>query len=582
MNEEYIKEVDGLGKEAKDILDGRKDEKETPDWQQKVDRFLTHLAAHYDVLRYRSDWSELYFGPHYDPTDGTPEDFNRWFKENLEKAITLLSGLADDLRLDRLSRTKPLTRPDDAELSEQLVLDSKKKGESRHVEYKDFNLAGLSDTKISDGWKDDLGHEMAGFASTAGRIYIGIEDNGTIVGIEGKEQDWSEKLIERAVGSVKPRVNWSCTLFEDAGTKLHVLRIDVAAVEPIYYFKGKPYLRDGTSSRPAEPEEVKERFRQHFAHRPLPSASEETKAQGAEKTEAGSWLLDMVLEAITSLNLYEEKQGPQRDPLKASLRSIREDIESNLPKARRVFGKESFYLKKLTSLSGNILKASKVTMLIDGGKSWNEWVEALQATERDARDLFDHLKTNANIRIDDLDFMKQDSAERAVRWLDSIGDELTTFIYEAPVYSRNLLRVGLFLSLAGEPSDAKEFKAAADELERLSWATSNTDYQAIIEAIPKLKQKINLLPFTKAEREILIPASTNKGQINKITVDTIPEGFLRIGDLNFDFEGDTRKRSEYTSAFDNLIAKGFVEHVSGNLYQLTSLAWDQLAPGSGS
>src|SRR2546425_308644 len=94
---------------------------------------------------------------------------------------------------------------DEQELVAQLQLDLAE-GESWHVEFKAYEHMQL-DVK-GNSWKDDLSHELAALASIGGKIYIGINDDGTVKGIGGSHQTWQEKLFERAVGRVEPKVNW--------------------------------------------------------------------------------------------------------------------------------------------------------------------------------------------------------------------------------------------------------------------------------------------------------------------------------------------------------------------------------------
>src|SRR6266702_1182743 len=125
------------------------------------------------------------------------------------------------------------TRYNDQELAAQLQQDLAE-GESWHIEFKDYDHK-LLDTKIADSWKDDLSHELAAFASIGGKVYIGISDDGTVKGISGSHQLWQEKLIERAVGRIKPKINWKSYYFTDPTTGLNLIRIDVLEDEPIYY-----------------------------------------------------------------------------------------------------------------------------------------------------------------------------------------------------------------------------------------------------------------------------------------------------------------------------------------------------------
>src|SRR5260370_30781881 len=114
----------------------------------------------------------------------------------------------------------------DEELATQLKRDLAE-GESWHTEFKEYDHTQLDVKKVVDSWKDDLSDELAALASIGGKIYIGVSDNGTVKGIGGSHQTWQEKLFERAVGRVKPRVNWKSYPFIDPSTGSSLIRIDL-------------------------------------------------------------------------------------------------------------------------------------------------------------------------------------------------------------------------------------------------------------------------------------------------------------------------------------------------------------------
>src|SRR5438094_10337394 len=116
-------------------------------------------------------------------------------------------------------------RYNDKELADQLQLDLAE-GESWHIEFKEYDYRCL-DEKIADSWKNDLSHELAAFASIGGKVYIGISDDGIVKGISGSHQTWQEKLFERALGRIKPKVNWKSYLFVDRANGLSLIRLDV-------------------------------------------------------------------------------------------------------------------------------------------------------------------------------------------------------------------------------------------------------------------------------------------------------------------------------------------------------------------
>jgi ATP-dependent DNA helicase RecG len=128
-------------------------------------------------------------------------------------------------------------------------------GESESLEFK---------RQIPDQVRD-LAKEIAAFSSSgAGRILLGVADDGTIHGLENmSDTGQRDQVFERIVGvcknikpPVRPELKWA-----DSQGK-HVLCISVAkGREPLYYVEYRPYIRHSTSSRPAEPAEVIEAVR---------------------------------------------------------------------------------------------------------------------------------------------------------------------------------------------------------------------------------------------------------------------------------------------------------------------------------
>src|SRR5260370_9039318 len=194
----------------------------------------------------------------------------------------------------------------DKELADQLQLDLAEE-ESWHIEFKEYDHIQLE--AMADSWRDDLAHELAALASIGGKIYIGISDDRTVKGIGGSHQAWQEKLFERAMGRVKPKVDWKSYYFVDPATDLILIRIDVLEGEPIYYVQGKPYIREGTTSRPAEPQEVNTHFKEYFAtHEPiLPTELERPKNDNRDQETQISWTGYLLMNILSSLKLYEQK-----------------------------------------------------------------------------------------------------------------------------------------------------------------------------------------------------------------------------------------------------------------------------------
>ncbi|GHO84361.1 AlbA family DNA-binding domain-containing protein [Dictyobacter formicarum] len=376
----------------------------------------------------------------------------------------------------------------DQELAAQLQLDLTE-GESWHIEFKEYDHARLND-KIADSWKDDLSDELAAFGSIGGKIYIGISDDGTVKGIGGSHQIWQEKLFERAMGRVKPKVKWKSYYFTDPTTGSNLIRIDVFQDEPVYYIMKRPYIREGTTSRPAEPEEVKALFREYFTNR---EPSLPTEDANNEASALVSWVTDVLMNILSSLNLYEQKSvDPRLEQLKIELERHRELINANLNKVKRAFGEQSEYYQALETISGEILAALNVRLFADGGKSWSEWLGYLKKVYDTTSELLSTVKANVSIAISGLNEQEGDVRDATVRWLHSIDDfNINKFTYEASQYVHILLRLHFLLWLSNEQQKASHYKEITDEIERLSWARSNVDYWAIREAIPDLIRKLS-------------------------------------------------------------------------------------------
>jgi hypothetical protein len=386
-------------------------------------------------------------------------------------------------------------RYNDKELADQLQLDLAE-GESWHTEFKDYDHRQLDEKKVADSWKDDLSDELAAFASIGGKIYIGISDDGIVKGIGGSHQTWQEKLFERAVGRVKPRVNWKSYHFTDPATGLSLIRIDVLEGEPIYYVMGRPYIREGTTSRPALPEEVKACYKEYFTNRVpiLPVTRERPKNDNHEQAAIVSWITNVLMNILSSLNLYEQKDvNPQLDRLNIELASSRDEIENNLNTIKRTLGEQADYYQAMEFISSEILAATKVIFFLDGGKSGSEWLSHLKKVHDTSSELLSTIRSSVAIIVEDLNEQEEDVRDKTIRWLNSIDDySLNKFTYEANHYVHILLRLHYLLWLSNDEQKANHYKEIADEIEKLSWARTFTDYREIKQAIPELQQKLNI------------------------------------------------------------------------------------------
>lgn len=107
----------------------------------------------------------------------------------------------------------------------------------------------------------DLAKEIAAFASTkGGMILLGVEDDGTIIGIQNAHDPAiRDEYGLRVVGlcqviepPMRPDLSWASA----NGVGVLVITVEKGS-EPLYYVDSRAYIRHGTASRPATPAEVR-------------------------------------------------------------------------------------------------------------------------------------------------------------------------------------------------------------------------------------------------------------------------------------------------------------------------------------
>lgn len=109
----------------------------------------------------------------------------------------------------------------------------------------------------------DLAKEIAGFAtSNAGRILLGVGDDGAILGLaDCSERTGRAGLVQRIEGicanAVRPAVTPRVRFAVAEGRVVAVIDIPKGS-QPIYYSANIPYLRQITAARPMAPDEVVE------------------------------------------------------------------------------------------------------------------------------------------------------------------------------------------------------------------------------------------------------------------------------------------------------------------------------------
>lgn len=109
----------------------------------------------------------------------------------------------------------------------------------------------------------ELSKEVAAFATAGGGlILIGVRDDGSVVGLNENDRDQLRLRAQNIVSHVQPRPKLDVTPCFDEGFVL-VICVRNDQEEPVYYYDHRPYIRDGSQSRPATPDEVKGRVLAH-------------------------------------------------------------------------------------------------------------------------------------------------------------------------------------------------------------------------------------------------------------------------------------------------------------------------------
>jgi hypothetical protein len=97
-----------------------------------------------------------------------------------------------------------------------------------------------------------LAEEIAAFSTSGGGVLLlGVDDFGRVVGC-----DDSRERVEGVLQSVSPQPSATVEVYEHSEGRICVVQVADGS-EPVYYVDNRPYLREGSISRPARPDEVK-------------------------------------------------------------------------------------------------------------------------------------------------------------------------------------------------------------------------------------------------------------------------------------------------------------------------------------
>jgi len=160
-----------------------------------------------------------------------------------------LTSLVEDRFIARQSQGKP--KDDEARTLRSRLDTALRSGEGGHREFKasiPSNAQGLR-------------HEIAAFATNGGgQIYVGVSDDGTVPGLadaaSAADHAALRERIEGIARGVAPAVAPEIDFVDYDGRTVCIIDVPNGP-EPVYYVDHRPYVRVGSESRPARPDEVK-------------------------------------------------------------------------------------------------------------------------------------------------------------------------------------------------------------------------------------------------------------------------------------------------------------------------------------
>lgn len=170
----------------------------------------------------------------------------------------------------------------------------------------------------------ELSKEIAAFASSnAGMILIGVDDDGSLVGLDeietAKKRDTLCRRIEGlCTASVKPSITPVVNFVQEDGKVVLVIRVP-RGLQPIYYSRNTPYVRHLSQSRPAEPHEVIERIIEWSNSSPLAQATTAAPEEAARSQFLSSLAGFLIRILILGDEFEDRKVNPWLDKLRFEL-----------------------------------------------------------------------------------------------------------------------------------------------------------------------------------------------------------------------------------------------------------------------
>ncbi len=128
------------------------------------------------------------------------------------------------------------------------VLNICKDGENQIHEFKRAGVDSRSITK-----------EICAFSNTkmGGLILYGVEDDGSISGIDQRRQVFDQRIQNSVRNSISPALSIAIKEYDLLGYKIFIINVSPWNRKNVYQYEGRVYIRKGTNVFVAKPEELK-------------------------------------------------------------------------------------------------------------------------------------------------------------------------------------------------------------------------------------------------------------------------------------------------------------------------------------
>lgn len=339
----------------------------------------------------------------------------------------------------------------------------------------------------------ELAKEIAAFAtSNAGTILLGVDDEGTCVGISAVTASERDGLLRRLEGicthSIKPSITPIARFARDGHRIVLVLSVPKGS-QPIYYANDIPYVRHLTSSRPAQPHEVIELIQGTVRPTYQATAKESVEETPDRRTR---FLAELMRELASVVIFGEELEHRVVNPWLEGMRAQ--------------FGQAASILRSAAADPCAVAEKLEVTLL-----------DAAEALDRFAR-LRLHLGSG-----NDLSAAAKTAVDRARALLERIEPEVVPYVspkqltQELAVIRRQLAVLAAQAESAPRSGSMEELQSQATEL---GLKVLNVAQYGVNRLAPNLRSELlaagHQLHISETERMYLDGGASMKNIVNNI------------------------------------------------------------------